>query len=804
MDQTKLGNEFYIVGGTMRPEAQSYIERSADRELLEHLLAGDFCYVLTSRQMGKSSLMIQTAKSLTKHEIRTIFIDLSLFGTEQDDGAAERWYYGIARYIFRELKINGNIRSWWQEREDITAVQRLIEFFSEIVLASISDKIVIFIDEIDTTISLPFTDDFFAAIRACYNVRPAKTEFERLTFVLLGVASPSDLIKDPKRTPFNIGHAIHLSDFVYEEAKPLAFGLGLDDTRIESILRQILYWTDGHPYLTQKLCQLIATEVSGDISESVIRRIIDKYFLAPEAIREEFNLNFVHDRLTKDKPHSHEILEIFTHIHQGNTIIDNPLSPAHVALKLSGLAVPDGENHLRLRNNIYKQVFSRQWVNKAYQQLNENLVTYKEPSQEILSKISEIETVLSDSTTFSETIHSIADLILDLVPAQRCVIKLLANWDPDRRISDTGMHTVVFRYREKEKTIHVDQLETNRFVDDLILEEVAKRGNDLLVSDIQKDPRIPKSGIFVDSIRSFLAVPLRSNKEIFGLIYTDSFNEGELLAKEHLNILKTVASITSIRIENARLLEDRFERERMERELQLAVEIQQRFQPTAAPIIEGYDFQGISFSCYDIGGDYYDFVQLKNGNVLIALGEVSGKGTAAALLMSTLHASIHVQVSAGASLEELVNSVNQYFTDNTPANRFLTLFIAELNPISGTLKFINAGHSPALVARSNGHIYQLSSGGFPLGILTDTSYERGEITLLNNEVLVIFSDGVVEANNIKDEEFGIERLSLAIVENMDRSAAGIRDKIESALSKFSGTVPANDDITLVIVKRKQT
>jgi phosphoserine phosphatase RsbU/P len=187
--------------------------------------------------------------------------------------------------------------------------------------------------------------------------------------------------------------------------------------------------------------------------------------------------------------------------------------------------------------------------------------------------------------------------------------------------------------------------------------------------------------------------------------------------------------------------------------------------------------------------------------MLIALGDVSGKGTAAALLMSSLHAAIHAQAAARSSLPETVKAVNQYLADNTPTNRFVTLFIAELDPRSGKLLFINAGHNPPLIGRANGTLEQLASGGFPLGIIPNAEYEIGETVLNPNDALVIYSDGVTEAANLTGEEFGIERLSGVIRENLKRSAAGLRDKIESSLSAFTQSAPAGDDITMVIVKK---
>ena len=242
-------------------------------------------------------------------------------------------------------------------------------------------------------------------------------------------------------------------------------------------------------------------------------------------------------------------------------------------------------------------------------------------------------------------------------------------------------------------------------------------------------------------------------------------------------------------------------RERMERELELATEIQQRFQPDAPPKLDGYEFQGISFSCYEIGGDYYDFIPRSDGKMLFALGDVSGKGTAAALLMSSLHAAIHAQVAAEQPLGATVSSINTYLAENTPANRFVTLFIAELDPASGKVCFINAGHNPPLIGRSDGTVEQLASGGLPLGIIPTAEYDAGEAVLQPGDALVVYSDGVTEANNLAEEEFGIERLTAVVRSNIKTSASGMRDKVESSLSQFTGTAPANDDITLVIVKR---
>jgi serine phosphatase RsbU (regulator of sigma subunit) len=384
----------------------------------------------------------------------------------------------------------------------------------------------------------------------------------------------------------------------------------------------------------------------------------------------------------------------------------------------------------------------------------------------------------------------LASLVFEAVPAERCVIMLRDEDNSDK------LKIEVAKVRGSKEVL--DEVRISRTV----IEEVTKNGKSVLTSDAQHDPRFASQTMALLGIRSVLAVPLSVGSEVFGLIYADSPTYETTFTEEHLNILTTLASVASIRVENARLTEERFERERLEHELQLASEIQQRLQPSSPPIVEGYDLQGVSFSCYEVGGDYYDFIPRCDGKLLIALGDVSGKGTAAALLMSSLHAAMHAQVAANSSLLQTINAVNQYLANNTPTNRFVTLFLAELDAETGNMNFINAGHNPPLIAHADGRVEQLASGGFPLGIMPMAQYDVGRTHLEKGEALVIYSDGVSEANNTKGEEFGVDRLEEVVRKNLSASAAGLRDKVESSLSAFTQTAPAGDDITLVIVKRK--
>lgn len=408
---------------------------------------------------------------------------------------------------------------------------------------------------------------------------------------------------------------------------------------------------------------------------------------------------------------------------------------------------------------------------------------------DLLALISKVGITLLSSSTLEQTLEQIVSLVFEAVPADRCLLMM-------RDEANEELKVAVARLRDRVGEVGEIRVSRN------VMDEVVIKGRSVLTSDAQHDPRFASGTVVLQGVRSVLAVPLGVSEKVFGIIYADSPIAEGRFTEDHLKVLTTLASVAAIRVENARLVEARFQQERLERELQLAMEIQQRFQPTAPPSVPGYELQGISFPCYEIGGDYYDFIQREDGRLVIALGDVSGKGTAAALLMSSLHAAIHAQTGSHDTLVKTISAVNRYLADNIPSNRFVTLFYAELDPESGAVSFLNAGHNPPLIVHAAGTVEQLASGGLPLGIKADADYREGRTHLQMGDVLVIYSDGVTEAASPSGEEFGPTRLYEVVSRNVDASAAGIRDRIESALTKFSQGTQAADDITLVIVKRQ--
>ena len=364
----KLPSDYeYQIGGSLSVQASSYVTRQADLEFYENLKAGEFCYVLNSRQMGKSSLRVQTMQKLQAEGFICAFIDLTGIGKE--DVTAEKWYAGIVQSLVSNCQLGKKIswRKWWKERRDLLSpVQRLNLFIDEILLVEIQAKIIIFVDEIDRVLSQSFSlDDFFALIRFFYNKRVDNPAYKRLTFALLGVATPSDLIKDKTQTPFNIGKAIELQGFKIDEVQPLAKGLVGKVDNPQTAIAEILNWTGGQPFLTQKLCKIIKDFTDKDdiinsqsISEIVQKHIIDNW----ETQDEPEHLKTIRDRILINENKAGRLLGIYQEILQQQKVIADG-SLEQTDLRLSGLVLQN-QGKLKVYNSIYKNIFNQNWVEK--------------------------------------------------------------------------------------------------------------------------------------------------------------------------------------------------------------------------------------------------------------------------------------------------------------------------------------------------------------------------------------------------------------------------------------------------------
>jgi len=356
--KNNLSEKFFVVGGTLGGNATSYIQRPLDDELLRLTLAGEYCNVLAARQMGKSSLMVRTAQKLREQNIHPIIIDITAIGSSV---SASEWYFGLLSRLTRELKLEIDEQEWWKSGGEKSPVQRFSDFLRDVLLEQVHDPIVVFIDEIDSTLKLDFTDDFFAAIRAMYNARSRDEVFKRLTFVLLGVARPGDLIKDRTRTPYNIGVNVEVTDFQISELESFSRILEKQFPDLgRDILHWVLEWTGGQPYLTQKLCAEIMAAYEGNISRGDVDAMVGTIFLSDQA-RTETNLRAIRDRI-QNSPYLMDMLTVYKKVLTGRRIVAEERSIAQNELKLTGLLRVSPQGILQVRNQIYAHIFNTDWV----------------------------------------------------------------------------------------------------------------------------------------------------------------------------------------------------------------------------------------------------------------------------------------------------------------------------------------------------------------------------------------------------------------------------------------------------------
>lgn len=359
---------FFQAGGTLEPGA-FYVRRDADEELPAALLQGTLCFVLAPRQIGKSSLRIQAEQRLAEQGVRCVSLDLTRVGSR--DSSADQWYFSLVDEIARQLGLDDPAAAW-QAGGLASPLHRFGRFLRQEVLGRIQEPVVLFIDEIDAMLTLAQVsrDDFFAAIRAMYNQRASDPAYRRLTFCLIGVTQPGDLIEDPSRTPFNIGRPIHLDDFSRAAIDALAPGLEEAGGDAGRLLDEIYRWTAGHPYMTLRLCQGLVEDPDGDAEvgtpEERVQALVEKYYLK-RGRGMDANLAYADKHFSRgdERPRTARMLRLYARIRAGEAVPAQGQDPLQMALRLTGMAAERSEaggGWLRVRNLIFAKVFDLAWV----------------------------------------------------------------------------------------------------------------------------------------------------------------------------------------------------------------------------------------------------------------------------------------------------------------------------------------------------------------------------------------------------------------------------------------------------------
>jgi phosphoserine phosphatase RsbU/P len=387
---------------------------------------------------------------------------------------------------------------------------------------------------------------------------------------------------------------------------------------------------------------------------------------------------------------------------------------------------------------------------------------------------------LSENRPLEELFQVILGLAIQAVNAQRGVVMILENG----KLVPKAHKGEGFRISTK------------------VRDQVIKEKKSILVQNTALDEAFKaRMSIVEQRVHTMMAVPLQAKDRVVGLVYVDSPFILREFTKDDLSLLTLMANVAGARVVNALLAEAEQAERIMKRDLAQAAEIQQAILPEHAPQVAGLDLAGVNLPCRTVGGDYYGFVSYPQGRVGLALGDVSGKGMPAALMVMAFEARLRVLAEDEDSAEALVTRLNRVTCDNCPSNRFITFFYGILDPATGKLAYANAGHNPPFVVRASGQVEALPGGGPVLGILPLAYYNQEQAQLEPGDLLVIYSDGVTEATNTAEEEFGEDRLTEVLRNRRDEPASAIVSAVMESVNQFALGAPQADDITLVVARR---
>jgi len=388
--------------------------------------------------------------------------------------------------------------------------------------------------------------------------------------------------------------------------------------------------------------------------------------------------------------------------------------------------------------------------------------------------------------------------ILDLI-TQRCVhhlraeqgaVLLLEEHKPERpfqtlcRVGDTSHQRLPFR------------------LDDQLAGWMLKYRSPLLINDMSRDGRFATGVGDIFPVHSLLCAPMVCKGRMTGLLAVFNKKADAGFSPDDQRLLAIIASESGQVIENARLAEKENMLLRVQEELRLAREMQDNLLPKEAPRLAGYDIAGKSVAAKEVGGDYFDFLAIDEQRLAFCLGDVSGKGLPAALLMANLQAAVRSQTMSGTSLTSCLERANALLFRNTSPEKFATLFFGCLDAVGHVLHYCNAGHNHPFLIGSHGEPLRLSEGGLALGCFESFPFAENQVQLNPGDRLVVFSDGISEAVNNADEEFGEARVSELAQANRDASAAELIEKILQDVGRYTGNRTQMDDMTLLVVKRE--
>jgi phosphoserine phosphatase RsbU/P len=411
-----------------------------------------------------------------------------------------------------------------------------------------------------------------------------------------------------------------------------------------------------------------------------------------------------------------------------------------------------------------------------------------------LSLLYHLSQTFNSSLDLDEVLNHVMDEVILALKAERGFIMLR---------DDQG--ELVFRTARgiDQNTIQDPNFQISRSV----VDQVARSGQPVLTSDALQDDRLSmRESVVALGLRSLLCVPLQVKQETMGVIYVDNRFQIGIFTPDDLELLKAIAVNAAIAIENARLYQVAVEKGRMERELQLAYKVQSSLMPAEIPFREGWDFAAKWQPATQVAGDFYDFIFLNGTRIGVVIADVTDKGMPAALYMAFSRSILRANVNHTSSPSEAVTESNRMICAESTYGYFVTLLYASLDLSTGDLTYVNGGHVPALFVKnsqkvSDYKIHKLMPTGIPLGIDAERNYQENIICIDKGDFVVLYSDGITEAIDHHEREYGSQRLEKVLQEMGNSSAKEIIEAIVADLMKFTNGQEPSDDITIVVVKR---
>jgi len=409
-----------------------------------------------------------------------------------------------------------------------------------------------------------------------------------------------------------------------------------------------------------------------------------------------------------------------------------------------------------------------------------------EAGRMLLRVLTEAGQVLAANRPLQETFDQVLAMVERITPSRR--VFLLTRDDADQ---DPVVRAV--------RPAHAagSDLMLSRTITRAVLEDREA----LLLNDIRSDPRFAaQESVILQNVRSAMVAPLFDNKSVIGLLYADSDDPLQSYDRDQLRAFALMANLIGVKITHARLTEMERERERIAQEMAAAAEVQRTLLPSTLPDVSGYQLDARQIPSLEVAGDLYDVGRLPDGRVMVVLGDVCGKGLAAAMLMSNVMAGLRVLCQEDVGARHLAERLHREVFQSSDELRFVTLFLGLLDLQTHRLEYVNAGHNPPLILAADGSVSTLDATGLPLGMLPVSPYESGTVELAPGSMLCLYSDGITEAER-GEELFGEDRLLDSLRRRHSQPVAAIADGLLEDVTRHLQDTPAGDDVTLLLLKR---